>query len=730
MKLHAQDRLHLDHDRYGKTRREALDRSPRLRRSLSPHRVGASRREVGLGQRVDTIERRDEDWHLRTGRNNNVDSRSHSYGQARKKPNFEELYHQNDHRQLSDLQQTRVVPEPRKFHAGDEVLDYEHDLRYRHDDLRIRKDKETIEGRWSVGSGQRMTDQKLLAMEESTAMGSYSSSLNMGSTSIYKDFLPSSQSLDVRSLDDERLKFRSHVVSDKSQVTESHEVEESRRFSSRNIGYLASSGFYSKEYERSSSGPFTSKSLESYQDGQYFQVSDDFPTRSHGDLMDRLDFKSYGKRTLVDSAIDLVGGERNFTPHQQSTNSPMREHMSYFYSKPEGTVNDSNEDPSRVMQKINQTHDYIDYGRAIVSDLGDFSRPKVANSSSLKLQNPENLFANHSTGIALNRYSLREQRVLDYPDIGLTSKTINHDGEYASTGSIHVEVGRRVTQDYEVSDINPSEYSKKLHERSDYGSEREVGSHYLKERLHRSSMSKCDGETYRNSERVQRMTEGVSAYKLRDQMPKRNYFEEDMNLLDHRISMPCEYTPDKVVDLYDSGEAWMDDDTSHRYTSRKAGFDHDKYRKSNKKYDRHNFHASDDSFSCERYLDHAQKFKNGPKYMKGNRRHGPSSWIKSQNVDLRNSLHRPLKIWKNTEEDNDYVHINDDGLSDDFIKPTESEPPEDSEEFKQMVHEAFLKCSKKLNMKPTVRKKYKEQGNAGSLYCIVCGIRSVFFPIS
>lgn len=720
MELHAQVGLHLDHGRYGKPRRETLDRSPRLRRSLTPRRIGGSRCEVGLVHRVDTAERRDEDWHLRTGRNIDIGSSSHSYGQARKMPYYEEVFLHNDHRQLLDLQQKHVLPEPRKSSADNQLVDYKHDIRYRHDDLRIRKGREIIEGRWSNGHGQRTTDQKLLATEEGTAMGSYNSHLDIGPASVYEDFLPSSQSLDVRSLDNERLKFRNHVVSDKPQVIDSREIEESQRFNARNIGFSASSGFYSRGNESSSSGPLTSKCLESYCDGHYFQISDGFSTRSHGNLVDPIEFNSYGKRTLVDSAIDLVGGKRDLTPHQRGANSPRREHRSYFYSKTERTLNNSSEDPSRVMQKIAQTRDYVDYNSTIVSDHGDFSRPTVANASMLKLQNADDACVNYRTGISLDHYRLRKQTVLDYPDIGPTTEAINNDNEYAGAGSIHVDVGRRITQDYDRSHINLSQYRQTSYARSDYGSEREVGSYSLRERLHRPSMSKCDGEAYRNTERVQRMTEGVHTYNLReDHMPKRKYFEEDMNLLDHRIATSCEYTPSKVVDLYDSGEQWMDDENSRRYISRKAGFDHNKYKKPNTKFYRQNLYASGDSH--ESYSDHAKKYKPGPKYMKGNRRHGPSSWIKSQNVDHRNSSHRPVKNWKKTEEENDYARVNDDDLSDDLVISTESEPPEDSEEFKQLIHETFLKCSKKLNMKPSVRKKYKEQGNAGSLYCIVCG---------
>ncbi|PIN25402.1 hypothetical protein CDL12_01837 [Handroanthus impetiginosus] len=56
-----------------------------------------------------------------------------------------------------------------------------------------------------------------------------------------------------------------------------------------------------------------------------------------------------------------------------------------------------------------------------------------------------------------------------------------------------------------------------------------------------------------------------------------------------------------------------------------------------------------------------------------------------------------------------------------LMKP---EPPENSEEFKQLVQSAFLKFLKQINQTPTKRKKYTEQGKAGSLMCIVCSSNS------
>lgn len=62
----------------------------------------------------------------------------------------------------------------------------------------------------------------------------------------------------------------------------------------------------------------------------------------------------------------------------------------------------------------------------------------------------------------------------------------------------------------------------------------------------------------------------------------------------------------------------------------------------------------------------------------------------------------------------------------DHLPLAKPEPPEKSEDFKQLVQSAFFKFLKQINETPTKRNKYMEQGKAGILKCIVCG-RSVFY---
>lgn len=57
-----------------------------------------------------------------------------------------------------------------------------------------------------------------------------------------------------------------------------------------------------------------------------------------------------------------------------------------------------------------------------------------------------------------------------------------------------------------------------------------------------------------------------------------------------------------------------------------------------------------------------------------------------------------------------------------------AEPPECSEDFKQLVHHAFFRFVKQLNENSGQRRRYVEQGKAGTLKCSICG-RSVFYAM-
>ncbi|XP_039002963.1 uncharacterized protein LOC120129560 [Hibiscus syriacus] len=79
----------------------------------------------------------------------------------------------------------------------------------------------------------------------------------------------------------------------------------------------------------------------------------------------------------------------------------------------------------------------------------------------------------------------------------------------------------------------------------------------------------------------------------------------------------------------------------------------------------------------------------------------------------------------NVSESHKGVHARDDVLH--STKRGRTEPPEDSDEFKQLVHGAYVKFIKALNENPAQRRKYTDKGETKNLKCCVCGSKSEDF---
>ncbi|KAM6584264.1 hypothetical protein CsatB_011266 [Cannabis sativa] len=218
-------------------------------------------------------------------------------------------------------------------------------------------------------------------------------------------------------------------------------------------------------------------------------------------------------------------------------------------------------------------------------------------------------------------------------------------------------------------------------------------------------------------------------YKSQDRMVKRRYdIQEDVSTYNSRTTTSGKlYTARQFQDLHETNEEWISEEMSDLYTPRTTEFQNNGYRRSQRNYEGPN-HTEDfvsDEWYSSQELPHARKqstgyYKNYGRQIKSHRRPGYSSHYNSYQYDRKNHINRQQKFWKRNDgyyEDKD----NDGNPSEDWVAPEESEPNEDSEEFKQLVHEAFLKYAKKLNVNTSVQKRYREDGRAGSLFCIVCG---------
>ncbi|XP_073050621.1 uncharacterized protein [Primulina eburnea] len=99
------------------------------------------------------------------------------------------------------------------------------------------------------------------------------------------------------------------------------------------------------------------------------------------------------------------------------------------------------------------------------------------------------------------------------------------------------------------------------------------------------------------------------------------------------------------------------------------------------------------------------------------KKHATLPWLKSRNSKKVPSM----------RDESSGNHHNQGGEQMGVYFPLAVEPPEKSEDFKQLVHSAFFKFLKQINETPAKRKKYVEPGKDGSLKCIVCSSNSEEF---
>ncbi|KAH1130636.1 hypothetical protein J1N35_002014 [Gossypium stocksii] len=105
---------------------------------------------------------------------------------------------------------------------------------------------------------------------------------------------------------------------------------------------------------------------------------------------------------------------------------------------------------------------------------------------------------------------------------------------------------------------------------------------------------------------------------------------------------------------------------------------------------------------------------------------GPSYQVHSSTSMPRIERHKPSKLAK--EKVNEFCKgVQARGVVSHPVKRGRTVPPEDSDEFEQLIHRAYFKFVKVLNENPAQRRKYTNKGEAETIKCCVCGSKSEDF---
>ncbi|OMO57909.1 hypothetical protein CCACVL1_25653 [Corchorus capsularis] len=716
-------------DPYPVSRREVINnRSPPLRgrRSCSPNTLNVSRRAVLVNDGIrGSMERRDSyGWRLDGGR-----SRSPPYEQIRKRPQFH----------------NEVVTNRKYDYVDRDVLDDSSNSRvrrvYRHDHgtsrMRASKEKDYIENRVTSVDGRVTVGQKLIPAEDFALRGSRRLVQDLDPSLDYAETngqLPlSSRGIDIDQYEHEKLRHREPMPSNKLTMMDSYE-EDKPIFRSQNVTYSTVAASQSKEFTATPQlKGFTSTSasiprselLGSYRGDAPLPVSDEYQRGSGKIIEPIMAYSKYDQRPLNDSARDPEPTRRNMTLYQQGANSLSRaEYEELLYRKHRATAADNRGYPSddykRVMSsqsRISYEHAPVDYGHR------DMAKPNLLHHVIDRIDNSDGCCGNPKKGIIWDDHTLQKQITPDYID-RRRSYASTQGGQYLSSDA-RIEFGRRLPQEYEMRHLDALHDRQASNSRSDYGFGREAGPVFQRERL-KDNLANYDAEQSRIGLRTQRMEEELDLYS--DRIRKRKYLmEEDLHRPSSKTIVSSKlHAPGDYGGLYESEEQ-IDEDIIGLHATQ--GYGHNEYRKVGRTHDEQDDHGDltlDDSYTSEGSLAHPQRtpiryYKNSGKYIKGHAGVGSFNWNSSHQNERRSNFHRQHKVWKRNDDYDEDINANDGEMTEDLVNHAEAELSEDSEEFKQLVHEAFLKYSKKLNSHQSVRRRYLEQGNAGSLFCIVCG---------
>ncbi|KAA8534522.1 hypothetical protein F0562_032039 [Nyssa sinensis] len=759
-------RLELGPDPYAMPRRNVLELSPRSRRSLSPRKLEGPRLPLGRDRRSSSLERREYDRDLSGVRGDPVRSRSPLFGQRRlplgvdrRSSSLERMEYGWD---ISGVRGDRVWSRSPLFGQGHkrpyydegissrdmpptemgrrydffEYMDANADLNtglkhedgYEHYTSRVIREKDFDGSILPDAGGHGMLGQNKMVLEDVTAGGSIRLPAELGPTSKHVEgggsFSSSSANLDLSRYKGERVRYPDQSLLDKQSAMESYRKEEKPTFHSRDVycSLLPASPQF-KDFTSSASGVSRANLLGSYRDGMPL-CTDEF-LRSSAKLTDPLGFGGYGQRPILASGRDPKAGDKDLTCYKRDIFSPTRtEHRDYLYPRPGGRESDDNGYPFDDLYRMGFC-ERVDYDRR------DFLR------SSLKL------VAEHVDSIECSHRNMRDCSLWDHPSmqkqtvpnyIGMSrSPTASkQDGEYLDSGSARVEFGRKVSKEREISRLGVSRDRGISHLRFGYGFGRDAGPASLKDKMRNSPEFKCEAEVHGFAVRTHGMrAEELGAYDLSHKQHKRKYsMDEEMSGHTSRRIVSSKWnSSSRMKDLDDRGEEWIGQDASGSFSARGTGYDHNPDRRAGRTYNGAGFHrvsASEDWLSSHG-IEHVQErsikqYKPSVRYLKGHSRPTSLSSYNSYGFNRRHALHKPHNVWIRVRDDNQVdIYSNEVDQSEDWVSSAKSLPPEDSEEFKQLVHKAFLLFTKRLNANPVVRQRYKEQGNAGSLFCIVCG---------
>ncbi|KAI7730027.1 hypothetical protein M8C21_019978 [Ambrosia artemisiifolia] len=703
-----QSRRHEDFDRRGRNTDSYLgmSMSPRSKRSWSPRKMEgpvysdralASRRSISLERRRPF----DDDGGRR------IRSRSPDYMEAKRG----RVIYKEDWVSDRDM----PSPERRSRYEFFDQMDRRHDdgggyspVRnefgygtYGHGSLRtaVRDDKFEVR-RFDSGVGE-------FSSQKSAVMGLYKSTGDVGPVSKPEasgDLASASLNIGLGQIGKERVhypdvrdsysfdKFASvkHYVDEDKNMGHPRDTSYSNLTAIRSKEPIGASHF--KDYARTSPRKSRVDHVD-YRGGMSFP-RDNSPLSSRH-MPEPLPHSRYEQRQHLDLHRDTDLDIRDdMGPYREGRFSPPRTaRFDSYHLQPRAREKDD------YLYASDEIYDKMDLRERVDYDGRDILKPNLLDRVTHRAE-PSDL-AHRSIS---NRRSLDRIPLTGTNNIGLSRSPAEkrESAQYLDTVSIHSRLGRKVTREDEMPYMGMAQL-RDIESRADYDYNRGLspGSHkermkgyrgFLYEREHK--MEDHDLPPYDSSSRYLKRKGAMEDEESR--IPSRNM----MSRLDAGYRRHTrDYRDEEWIDQ-DAGRLHFSERTWNVYDDDEFIYDPDEF-----VHDHDHDHDRDHHMRSHTYDD-----KHAKGYSRSSGRVGHNSY----HPNRRNVLPR----WKNaptrSEKDKDA-----DMYPSEFER--RYEPHEDTKEFKQLVNDHFLSFTKKLNENPVMRRRYMEQGRAGSLFCIVCG---------
>ncbi|CAA6660718.1 unnamed protein product [Spirodela intermedia] len=195
-------------------------------------------------------------------------------------------------------------------------------------------------------------------------------------------------------------------------------------------------------------------------------------------------------------------------------------------------------------------------------------------------------------------------------------------------------------------------------------------------------------------------------------LPGRDYMtEEEINILRETRNA-------RAIELNEEEERWADEERMETPSPRRPHFDRSRLRTLPRRVsDSGDWLPSDGSFVQSGGGGQGSDLK---------RRLRPG-FHSSFSSDRRRDFDRSQRSRKKGLEDQRTLSDFDGNALENERHRAKNDPPEDTEEFRQQLHKAFLRFSKLLNEDPIQQEKYRDGGKARGLLCCVCGSQSKEF---